>query len=57
MAEPTDSADDRETADAQIKNYLPGMTRVSSEPGRVERFVTNLFRRRGEFGTVRRRRQ
>lgn len=31
----------------EIKHYLPGMPRLSTEPGRVERLLTNLFRRRG----------
>ncbi|WP_251343026.1 hypothetical protein [Haloplanus halophilus] len=29
--------------------YLPGMPRLSNTPGRVERFLTRLFRRRGRF--------
>jgi hypothetical protein len=32
--------------------YLPAMSPLSTEPGRVERFITNLLRRRGEFRTV-----
>jgi len=37
-------------------NYLPGMPRLSGSPGRVERFLTRLFRRRGGLRVVRRRR-
>lgn len=32
-----------------FQNYLPGMPRVSSEPGRVERFLKRLFRQRGTY--------
>lgn len=35
-----------------IGTYLPAMPRLSSEPGRVERFLTNLFRRRGGLRVV-----
>lgn len=45
-----DSTERRETTVAQIENYLPGAS--AGNPGRVERFVTRLFRRRGEFGVV-----
>jgi len=33
-------------------NYLPGMPNPSSEPGRFERFVTRLLRRRGGLRRV-----
>lgn len=36
-------------------NYLPGMPRASNGPGRVERFLTRLFRRRGILGAAPRR--
>jgi len=36
--------------------YLPGMPTPSTEPGRVERFVRRLFRRRGGLRPVLRRR-
>jgi hypothetical protein len=32
--------------------YLPAMPSLSAARGRVERFVTNLFRRRGELRKV-----
>lgn len=41
--------DDRSTAENQppFETYLPATATVSTEPGRVERFLTRLFRRRG----------
>ena len=32
--------------------YLPAMPSLSATRGRVERFVTNLFRRRGELRKI-----
>lgn len=49
-------ASDRSTADEpQFVNYLPGMPQLSREPGRIERFLTRLFRRRGGLRVVYRR--
>lgn len=52
--EDTDS--DRHVPDEQRWTgvYLPGMPRLSTTPGRFERFVKNLFRRRGGLRVVRR---
>ena len=37
-----------ETAEqSEFEYYIPGMPAVSATPGRVERFVTKLLRRRG----------
>ena len=46
--ESTDRTTDR-TADEQptFQAYLPASPTVSSRPGRVERFASRLFRRRG----------
>lgn len=43
--------DDRTAADDQptFETYLPATAPVSTEPGRVERFLTRLFRRRGRI--------
>lgn len=55
-------SDSRTTSDrtadepSPVVNYLPGMPRLSSTPGPVERVVTRLFRRRGALRIVRRRR-
>lgn len=38
---------DEQTA---FNNYLPGMPAVSEEPGRIERLLKRVFRRRGAFG-------
>lgn len=43
---------DSQPADRFDGNYLPGMPQLSAEPGRVERFLTTLFRRRGGFTVV-----
>ena len=45
-----------DTADDQSGsvNYLPGMPRLSTSPGRLERFLARLFRRRGGLRVVRR---
>lgn len=45
----TDRAD--QTRDAEQHDagyYLPATARTSSEPGRVERILKTIFRRRGE---------
>ena len=46
----------RKTRDADVTdefvNYMPGMPRLSSEPGRIETFLTRLFRRRGPLRLV-----
>jgi hypothetical protein len=48
---------DSSTSDEKsiFQNYLPAGPSPSSEPGRVEQFVTNLFRRRGGYRHVVRR--
>lgn len=57
MPESKESTDIRDSAVEQsgVENYLPGMPVLSTDPGRVERFLTNLFRRRGEVRMVVRR--
>jgi hypothetical protein len=57
MAETKHSADGRDAAVEQtdIVNYLPGTPQLSTEPSVVERFLTTLFRRRGEYRLVGRR--
>lgn len=43
-------ADDRQSDDQPaFENYLPGAPRISTEPGRIERFLTSLFRQRGSY--------
>jgi hypothetical protein len=42
--------------EAEFDYYLPGMPSLSSGPGRVEQFLTRLFRRRGGLKVVYRRR-
>lgn len=50
MQQNTTDSVQRQTDDQTVfENYLPGMPAVSGEPGRVERFLTRLFRRRGTF--------
>lgn len=46
---------DRKTSDDSIDfaNYLPATPRVSTTPGRVERFLTTLFRRGERRAAVR----
>ncbi len=43
-----DKSDEQTTPDI----YLPAMASLSTDTGRVERFVTNLLRQRGGFRTV-----
>lgn len=33
-------------------NYLPGMPKLSDEPGTVERFLKTVFRRRGGLKVI-----
>lgn len=47
---------DTEETQAELINYMPGMPTLSSEPGRVERFIKTLFRRRGPLRPVARNR-
>lgn len=35
-----------------LVNYMPGMPSPSTQPGRVERFLASLFRRRGALRPV-----
>lgn len=51
MTEPSSKRRENRTEDDFV-NYMPGMPKLSSEPGRVERFVTRLFRRRGPLRAV-----
>ncbi|WP_166377348.1 hypothetical protein [Halorubrum sp. BOL3-1] len=37
----------QDDAEDKFVNYMPGMPKLSNEPGRIERFLTRLFRRRG----------
>lgn len=37
---------------SDTKYYLPAMASHSSEPGRVERILTTIFRRRGEVALL-----
>jgi hypothetical protein len=41
-----------ESREDEFVNYMPGMPTLSSEPGRVERFLARLFRRRGPLRPV-----
>ena len=43
---------DDESREDEFVNYMPGMPTLSSEPGRVERFLAELFRRRGPLRPV-----
>lgn len=52
----TDALRDVSEDQFDFVNYLPGMPRISTSPGRVERFLTRLFRRRGGLRVVLRRR-
>ena len=51
----TDDEMDAAEAPTRFVNYLPGMPGFSDSPGRVQRFLTRLFRRRGELPAFRRR--
>jgi len=44
--------DTRASSTDDFVTYLPGTPTVSSEPGRIERFLKKLFRRRGELRPV-----
>ncbi len=46
------SGTDTRTQDDQPINYLPGGPTPSGTPGRVERFVRTLLRRRGPLRPV-----
>jgi hypothetical protein len=50
---------DRTEDESQVElvNYLPGMPTLSREPGRFERALAALFRRRGPLRPVVRERQ
>lgn len=43
MSRPSEDIDD---ATDEFVNYMPGMPTLSRTPGRVERFLTGLVRRR-----------
>jgi hypothetical protein len=43
-----DESDEHTTPDI----YLPAMASPSADPGRVERFIANLFRRRGGLQAI-----
>jgi hypothetical protein len=43
------------TERSEMDYYLPGTYGPTDRPGRIERFVTNLFRRRGGLRAVVRR--
>lgn len=49
--------DERSERSAEFDYYLPGMPNPSASPGRVERFLKRLFRRRGGLRPVLRRRR
>jgi hypothetical protein len=49
--------DERDERSAEFDYYLPGMPTPSTSPGRVERFLKRLFRRRGGLRPVLRRRR
>lgn len=40
---------------AEFEYYLPGMPSLSAGPSRVEQFLKQLFRQRGEYRLVARR--
>ncbi len=46
----SESRDD--AAQETLVNYMPGMPTLSNEPGRIERFLATLFRRRGPLRPV-----
>lgn len=47
----SEQSTETESTDATV-NYLPGMPRLTREPGRVGRFVRSLLRRRGGLRPV-----
>lgn len=47
-----DTTDNESQTQDGLVNYMPGMPMLSSEPGRFERFVANLLRRRGSLRPV-----
>ena len=51
MTERTRKSRDDDVAD-EFVNYMPGMPRLSSDPGRIEACLTRLFRRRGPLRLV-----
>lgn len=55
MRDTPEAGSDRQTSTepTDFVNYLPGMPPLSTAPGRVERFLTRLFRRRGGVRGVR----
>ncbi|WP_280535858.1 hypothetical protein [Halopenitus sp. POP-27] len=56
-ADPASDGDASRTDESvPFEQYLPATPRLSTEPGRVERFLTRLFRRRGGLRVVYRRR-
>jgi len=44
--------DTRNRNQDEFVNYLPGMPKLSREPGRLERFFRKLLRRRGPLRPV-----
>jgi len=56
MEDRSDKTRERSTARNDTVTYLPGSPTLSGEPGRIERFVRNLFRRRGALRPVARKR-
>jgi len=51
MSDNTSGSRDDDVTD-EFVNYLPGMPRLSNDPGRIEAFLTRLFRRRGPLRLV-----
>jgi hypothetical protein len=45
----SESADRQSDDQPVFEGYLPGTPLFSGEPGRIERFLTRLFRRRGTY--------
>jgi len=54
MERNAESGESREsgTEESGFDYYLPGTPTVSSGSGRIERFLTRLFRRRGDLRPV-----
>lgn len=44
-----DSTNRQPDDEPTFENYLPGMPRMSTGPGRVERYLSQLFRQRGSY--------